>query len=216
MIAPDVTGTVLESDAPEATRSYAEALLNAASKEGQAEEALDELDAILGDVLAANPRFAALLFQVGGPVADRDRILTATFEGRALPVVVRSLRVLNRHGRLNLLGAIARTARALWDRRENRRPVSVRSAVPLDDDQQARLREKLSALLGGATPVLTVTHDPSLIGGLVVQIGDDVYDASVRRRLQLLRQQLVVSRTREIQSRRDQLIFDEPETAPGP
>lgn len=216
MTAPDVTGTVLESDAPEATRSYAEALLNAATAEGQAEGALDELDAILRDVLGANPRFAELLYQTDGKAADRDRILTSILEGRALPVVVRFLRVLNRHGRLNLLAAIARTARALWDRRQNRRPVSVRSAGPLDEGQQAALREKLTALLGGATPILTVTTDSSLIGGFVVQVGDDLYDASVRRRLQLLRQQLVERRTQELQMRRDQLVFDEPEPAPGP
>ncbi len=49
--APDVSGTVFEDEAPEATRSYAEALLGAAEKEGQVDAVLDELDAIASDVL---------------------------------------------------------------------------------------------------------------------------------------------------------------------
>ena len=47
----------------------------------------------------------------------------------------------------------------------------------------------------------------SLIGGLIVQIGDDVYDASVRSRLQQLRNRLIEGRTHEIQSRRDQFSY---------
>ena len=54
-----------------------------------------------------------------------------------------------------------------------------------------------------ATPVITLEVDPSLIGGLVVQVGDDVYDASVRTRLEQLRDRLIEGKTHEIQSRRD-------------
>ncbi|HEV3120667.1 MAG TPA: F0F1 ATP synthase subunit delta, partial [Isosphaeraceae bacterium] len=78
----------------------------------------------------------------------------------------------------------------------------VRSASPLDDAQQAALRERL-AQLTGATPILHVELDRSLIAGLVVQIGDHVYDASVRNRLQQLRRRLMEGKTHEIQSRRD-------------
>jgi F-type H+-transporting ATPase subunit delta len=58
-----------------------------------------------------------------------------------------------------------------------------------------------------ATPVPSYQVDPALIGGLIVQIGDDVYDASVRSRLQQLRNRLIEGRTHEIQSRRDQFSY---------
>jgi F-type H+-transporting ATPase subunit delta len=203
---PDVTGTVFEDDQPEVTRSYAEALLGAAARQGQTEAVLDELDELVADVLQAHPKFAAILASEALPAAEKDRILTATFENRAAPLVLRFLRVINRHGRLGLIAPIARAARAEWDRRQNRRPVLVRSAVALDDAQRQALLERLSGMLS-ATPVPTYRVDPTLIGGLIVQIGDDVYDASVRNRLQQLRNRLIEGRTHEIQSRRDQFSY---------
>ena len=161
----------------------------------------------MADVLQNHPQFAAILASQAVPAAEKDRILTATFENQALPLVVRFLRVLNRHGRLGLIAPIARRARAVWDRQQNRRPVLVRHpGGPLDDAQRQTLFERLGRMLA-ATPVLTYQVDPALIGGLYVQIGDDVYDASVRSRLQQLRNRLIEGKTHEIQSRRDQFSY---------
>jgi F-type H+-transporting ATPase subunit delta len=200
---PDISGTVFEDDQPEVSRSYADALLAAAEDAGQIDPVLDELDELVADVVLGQPRFGALLASPSLPAAEKDRILTRTFENRAHPLLVRFLRVLNRRGRLGLIGPIARAARATWDRRQNRRPVLVRSAVALDDAQRSALSERLARMLS-ATPMLSYQVDPSLIGGLVVQVGDDVYDASVQSRLQQLRHRLIEGKKYEIQSRRDQ------------
>jgi F-type H+-transporting ATPase subunit delta len=197
-------GTVLEEIAPELTRNYADALLNASGD--QVEAVVEELEAIRTDVLQAQPRFAAILASSSIPVDEKDRILTETFEGRALPTVVRFLRVLNRHGRLDLLSSVIRQARATLDRRLNRKPVTVRSAVALDDGQLSALRDRLASMIH-ATPVITLEVDPSLIGGLVVQVGDEVYDASVRTRLEAIRGRLIERKTHEIQSRRDHFSY---------
>ena len=125
------------------------------------------------------------------------------FDGRASSLVLRFLRVLNRHERLGLLAAVRREARSIWDRRNRRIPVHVRSAVPLDEGQLQTLRDRLAGLIGG-TPILIVSTDPGLIGGLVVQVGDHRYDASVKNRLAQLRQRLIEGKMHEIQSRRDQ------------
>jgi F-type H+-transporting ATPase subunit delta len=68
------------------------------------------------------------------------------------------------------------------------------------------LRDRLSGLVAG-TPILTATIDPGLIGGLVVQVGDQLYDASVKNRLAQLRHRLIEGKTHEIQSRRDQFSY---------
>jgi F-type H+-transporting ATPase subunit delta len=204
---PDVGGTVFDDDQPEVTRSYAEALLAAAvdpaAGGGDAEAVLDELDELVADLIQGQPRFAAMLAATSLPAEEKDRVLTRVLEGRTLPLIVRFLRVLNRHGRLGHVAAIARQARGVWDHRQNRRPVLVRSAVPLDDAQRAALYDRLGRMLA-ATPQLSFQVDPSLLGGLVVQVGDDVYDASVARRLQQLRHRLIEGKKHEIQSRRDQ------------
>jgi len=200
--APDVAGTVFDEADSEAARSYAEALLNVAARDGQADAALDELEAIQAEVLGPHPRFLALLASPSVPAAEKDRLLEAMIGGRVQPTVVKFLRVLSRRGRLGLLGPITRRVRALWDHRQGRRPVTVRSAAPLDEAQQAALRDRLAGLVGG-TPVLTLEVDPALIGGLVVQVGDDVYDASIRNRLRQLRRRIVETKSREILDRTD-------------
>jgi F-type H+-transporting ATPase subunit delta len=187
--AGQVVGTVFDEASVELARTYSTALLDAAGAD--AEAVLDELEEIVSDVLVAQPKFAELLASPAVPMAEKDRVLVDVFEGRALPIVSNFLRVLNRHGRLGVLAAITTQARADWDRKQGRRRVTVRSAVPLDDGQRAALQGKLSALIGGATPQVKLEVDPSLIAGLVVQVGDDVYDASVRTRLKRLRDRLL-------------------------
>lgn len=200
--------TVFDEKASELARTYAAALLNAAEKSGQAEEVLEELEAIRDFVLSRFPTFAVMMSSPVRTSADKDRIITQAFEGRVLPTCVRFLRVLNRHDRLNILGPVLVEARTLWERRQNRRAVVVRSARPLTDEQQAALRDKMARLLN-CVPVLRLETDPGLIGGFVVQVGDDVYDASIRKSLEQLRQRLLEGKTHEIQSRRDH--FSHPE-----
>jgi F-type H+-transporting ATPase subunit delta len=187
----------------EIARRYAEALINAAQQEAVVESTLEEFSEIERDVLLAHPRFAEILASSRVSSSEKDRILLDLFNNRASSLVLRFLRVLNRHERLGLLGAVIREARAIWDRRNRRIPVQVYSAVALAEGQLNSLRERLARLIA-ATPILTVSTDPSLIGGLVVQIGDLRYDASVKNRLHQLRQRLIEGKTHEIQSRRDQ------------
>ena len=62
----------------------------------------------------------------------------------------------------------------------------MRSAIPLTDDQKARLAEALGRATGKEIEVKVIV-DPSIKGGLVAQVGDTVIDGSVRRRLEQLR-----------------------------
>jgi F-type H+-transporting ATPase subunit delta len=194
----------VEADASAAVaRRYSEALVNAAERDGGVDAALGELAEIQRDVLKAHPRLAEILASARITPAKKDKLLLDVFEKRSSSLVLRFLRVLNRHDRLNVLDLVVREARAIWDRRNRRVPVQVRAARPLAEDQLKELESRL-ARLTGATPVLHVATDPDLIGGLVVQVGDNRYDASVKSRLAQLRQRLIEGRTHEIQSRRDQ------------
>ncbi len=194
------SGSVFDDIAPELTRNYAEALLGAGGD--QAEAVVIELEAIRVEILDQHPKFSAILASPSVSIEAKDRILTETLEGKTLDPVIRFLRVLNRHGRLGILPSVILQARTTLDRRLNRKAVTVRSATPLDEAQQSTLRDRLASMIH-ASPAITLEIDPSLIGGLVVQVGDAVYDASVRNRLERLRGRLIERKTHEIQSRRD-------------
>ena len=196
--APAVT-----DDSGEVARRYAEALIRAAEAEGAVDEVLDDLAQLERDVLKPIPRFAEILASPRVSAAEKDRILVDLFGNRASSLLLRFLRVLNRHDRLAYVTEVAAQARAAWDKRHNRVPVRVRSAFPLNEGQLEALRAALSRMTG-ATPILDVSTDPTLIAGLVVQVGDLRYDASAKSRLAQLRQRLIEGKTHEIQSRRDQ------------
>jgi F-type H+-transporting ATPase subunit delta len=197
-----VAGTVLDADEV-GVRNYADALLGAAESAGDAGPILDELEEFLADVWDGQPQFAALLQSPAIAAAEKDRILSEALEGRAQPTVLRFLRVLNRHGRMAWLPAAVRRARASWDRKQDRRAAVVTSAVPLDEAQLAALAERLRPILG-ATPVLRARVDPAILGGLVVQAGDYVLDASVRTRtLEGLRRRLVDEKVHELRNLRE-------------
>lgn len=182
--------------------TYAEALLNAAEKHGAADEVVEELTSVVRDLFASDPQFEAFLSATAVNREQKEATLHKLFEGRANETLVNFLYVLNRHDRLGLLRSISASAREIRDRRANRRPVQVVSAVPLGDDQRERLIQELRTSFQ-FEPVIEARVDPELLGGLVVRVGDWLYDASVRTSLDSLRNQLIERSGYEIQCRRD-------------
>ena len=65
----------------------------------------------------------------------------------------------------------------------------VRSAVSLNDDQRDRLRSALSNATGMNIDIVVVV-DPDILGGVVAQVGDTVFDGSVRTRLEKMKERL--------------------------
>src|SRR5579885_502671 len=177
--------TVMDVGAQRVARVYAEALLGAAGQRGQAQEVLEELDSLVEDVFAADPSLEAFL--AGGAVSRKRKadLIRRVFGGRASELFLNFLLVLNDHDRLGLLRDVLREYRGLFDSRAGRFRARVVSAVPLADDQRERLRQQLRESFRGE-PVVEEEVDPDLLGGLVVRVGDWVYDSSVRTRLQTL------------------------------
>ncbi len=188
-------------------RVYAEALLNAAERRGQTQEVSDELDALVGQVFPATRDFEAFLSSRAISREAKPPVIERALRGRVSDVLLNFLLVLNRHERLDLLRAIRAAYRDLWDERARRVRAHVRTAAPLAEDQNERLRQELRRAFR-REPVLETRVDPDLIGGLVVQVGDYLYDGSVRSRLTEIRNQLIERSSYEIQSRRDRFCTD--------
>src|SRR5262245_7628843 len=182
-------------------RVYAEALLNAAERHGQADAVLGELETLVRDLFSADRQFEAFLSSGAIGRKDKARVIESVFAGRASELFVNSLLVINDHERLDLLRPILDAYRALRDERAGRTRVQVQTAVPLAEDQPERLLGQLRESLH-TEPVLDARIDPDLLGGMVVRVGDWVYDSSVRQRLESMRKQIIERSSHEIQSRR--------------
>jgi F-type H+-transporting ATPase subunit delta len=199
--------SVLED--PSATaiaRIYADAFLDACGDD--ADDALEEFGSFLSDVLAAFPEFSQLL--TSGIVSRDDKI--RLIDNVVAPVgserFTSFLRVLARHDRLELLPIILGESRFKHEERSGRRRVQVRSAVALSESVRKQLQQQLSQRFGFEA-ILETSDDPELIGGLVIQVGDTVYDASLKTRISQLRDRLRQRSLHEVQSGRDR--FSHPE-----
>jgi F-type H+-transporting ATPase subunit delta len=192
---PEATpDTVLEATGARArlARVYAEALLALAEQGNAADAVGTELSAVAADVVGKNPEVAAFLASPAVTAKNKLPILGAAFGDAASELFQKFLHVLTENNRLGLLRDVSAAYQAIRDRQAGRVRVLVRSAAPLSDSQQADLRKTLADRLD-KQPILTVRVEPELLGGLVVQVGDRVYDSSVRTRLESLKNTLMAS-----------------------
>jgi F-type H+-transporting ATPase subunit delta len=175
---------------------YARAILAVAEQRGLADQVLEELTE-LSALLDRDQAFAALL---ANPLVDdeaKSRLLEKALRGRASDLLVDSIQVIGRKERLELLPAIAEAYRREHRQARGIVDVEVRSAVPLSAELRARLAEA-AARYTGKRPHLIERVDPSLIGGLVVQVGDDKIDSSIASRLKNLSAALLKRGAEEI------------------
>jgi F-type H+-transporting ATPase subunit delta len=167
---------------------YAQALFAVAEAEG----ALSTVEAELYAFAGALQREAALRDALTDPALPADRkqaVLRDILGDRASSSTVNLLTFLVEQGHARDLGRIVERLVALAAERRNAAVAEVRSAVPLDADQQKRLAGALEKATG-RTIELRVLVDPSVIGGVVAKVGDQVIDGSVRSRFDEVKQLL--------------------------
>jgi F-type H+-transporting ATPase subunit delta len=168
--------------------AYATALFEVARAEGSLERVEAELYQV-ARAIESNDELRSKLTDQALPVELRQGIVEDLLEGRAQPVTKFLVSFVVGAGRARDLPKIIdrMVQRTAEDRAEAL--AEVRSAIPLDDDQQRRLADALSARTGKKVQVM-VTVDPSILGGIVATIGDTVIDGSIRRRLEQLKESL--------------------------
>jgi F-type H+-transporting ATPase subunit delta len=165
---------------------YAEAFTSVIWAEGGTNEVTDELFR-LARIVEANDELRTTLEDATMPAARRQQVIEDLLDGKAHTATMSLVSLLIANGRIRELSAVIDKVVALSASRTNRQIAEVRSAVALDDDQKARLAKALRESTGIDVDVVVVV-DPSVMGGLVTQIGDTVIDGSIRSRLSQLRE----------------------------
>lgn len=168
--------------------AYATALFEVARAEGNLERVEAELYQVARAIEGSDELRSKLTDQML-PVELRQGIVEDLLGDRTLPVTKALVSFVVGSGRARDLPTIIDrlVVRSADERSEA--VAEVRSAIPLDEDQQQRLATALSNRTGQKVSV-KVNVDPSILGGIVATIGDTVIDGSVRRRLEQLRESL--------------------------
>jgi F-type H+-transporting ATPase subunit delta len=170
--------THVDIAADRVAKIYAQAVVDAADAAGRRREVLGELAALARDVLPRVPEAAVVFSSPKVSVEEKDRIIDRLAAGRMQATTSNVLHVLARHGRLGLLAPIIDAAERLAEERDGKHQAVFTTAVPLDAAEQARVVGAAEQALAAAL-VPSFVVDPAIIGGLVVRVGDTIYDQSV-------------------------------------
>ena len=167
---------------------YAQSLLELANERRLAEETGRELQGI-GDIIAAEPAFREYLADPGVSRAERTAALERIFRGRVSELLNSFIGVMNEHGRLGLLEQTVSAYADLLDEQLGNVDVEVTTAQQLSPDELEQVRQRVGQAIG-KNAIVHQSVDDSIIGGLVIRVGDKVIDASVQQQLRSMRQQL--------------------------
>jgi F-type H+-transporting ATPase subunit delta len=170
------------------TRRYAAALYEEANANGVL-EAVDEDVLMLLESLDANRPLARVFESPVIPQDKKDSIVRELLNDRVEDLTVRFLRLLIQKDRETMTEEILDQYRSLRDEQRGIVDAEVTVARSLTDEDQSALVEALEEKTGKKIR-LHLHEDPGLIGGLVVRIGDRVFDASVRSQLGALHDRL--------------------------
>ena len=171
-----------------AARRYAEAAFEVAMRDDAVEAWRSELDTAAA--IVADERVGRMLANPALPLEKRLEMAKSIFGKSVSQHVLNLIGLMLRRGRIHELPRLAAEFRRLDNARQGITIATAISAAPLTQDEIRALTERLEALTGGRIE-LEVQVDPSLLGGLVVRVGDRMIDGSVRGRLERLRNQLV-------------------------
>lgn len=169
-------------------RRYANALYEEADEAGVL-EAVDDDVFMLRRSLASNDELSRFFESPVISPEKKDDILQSLLEDRIEPLTLQFLRLLVQKDRETVTKAILDQYQALRDEQRGVVVARVQVAQPLADEDRETLVEALEAKTGKSIR-LQVEEEPELIGGLVIRIGDRVFDGSVRNQLTNLRDRL--------------------------
>jgi F-type H+-transporting ATPase subunit delta len=141
-------------------------------------------------IVAGNPGLRDALTDRRASAESKESLVGSLLEGKANPEAVRLVRQAVRSPRGRRFDRVLDGYLAIAATRRDQLAATVVSAVALDEEQRRRLAAALSTYYAGKTVHLNVVVDPAVLGGIRVQIGDDVVDGTILRRLESAKRHL--------------------------
>jgi len=192
--------TVFDDESLHVGQVYAKALLAAAGTDSSIDQVVEELKAVVTDVLNKQPALDAIFANPRIDVASKVSMLDRMFASRISPTLLNFLKVVARRRRLGMLRSIEKSVGIMRDAATGRLQVLLTTAEPLDATSMESIRTSLSLKFNASVSVSNKV-DPSILAGLVIRVGDVVYDGSVDGQLKNLRNATVAKAEQSIRDR---------------
>lgn len=189
--------TVLDTGAEQLGKVYAKALIGAAAAAGVADEVVAQLDQYVDELLRQHPQLGLALASPRVGEEEKARVLDRLLGESCHPVLVRFLKVMAKRGRLGYVAAVRGAAHQLRDEMLGRVVAEVRTAIPLSED----LRQEVLRRIGESTARevrLVEVVDANLVGGMVIRLGDTIFDGSISNRISKLSRRVRAGFSREL------------------
>ncbi len=174
--------TVLDTGAEQLGKTYARALVGAAKNAGVADDVIDQLGRLVDEYLGGSPQLRAALASPRVDESEKLRVIDRIFGDEFHPILTKFLKVMASRDRLAYVSAVRNAADDIHDEMMGRIVAQVRTAVPLDDELRSQISNRLGSAMNKEVR-LQESLDPDLIGGMVIRIGDRVFDSSVSNQL---------------------------------
>ncbi len=199
--------TVFDTDRQYLGDVYAKAMLSVGQEAGNMDQVLEELDSFTDAMSKLDSiRLALESPRVATPekLAVVDKVTTAA---KCSEEFKRFLKVLVEKGRFDCLFAVRQSAQKMYQEMAGKVEARVTTADEIDDGLRNKIAEKLSTFLGKDVLVRTDV-DPNIIGGMVVRVGDTVFDSSIANELNRVRHGAVQRAGQEIRKSLDRFASE--------
>ncbi len=172
------------------SKVYGEALFEVAADHGNAIGLMNET-AQLEKILEENPEFDKLMKHPGIPKQEKLSMVEQVFRGRVSDDLTEFLKIVVTKERYGSLKAIFAYFTELVRESEKMGTAYVETAVELTEEQRQAVRNRLLQTTSYRSFDVYYRVDPSLIGGMVIRVGDRVVDSSIRTKLEDMKKQLL-------------------------
>ena len=173
----------------ELAREYGDGLYALCEEENISKDVLEQL-LMLQRLFREQPDFTRLLGNMSLSKDERVKILDSVLRGQIHPYLLNFLKILCERCALNEYDGCLAAFKTLYNQAHGIVEASVTTAVALDDEQRARMAEKLSKMTG-KTVVLNEKVDASLVGGVLLEMNGQRYDNTLKNRLKSIHSAMV-------------------------
>ena len=175
---------------PRLASRYAKSLLDLAVERNCLEDTLSDVQ-LLDRICRVSRDFEVMLRSPVITTTKKASVINAVVDGKMHPLTVAFINLLAQKGRESVLPEIALAFIDQYNQMKNIRTVNVTTAVPMDDTMKSTVLNKVASLMPGYSVNLVTAIDDRLIGGFVLEVEGKLFDASVRKKLNDIKSNIV-------------------------